>query len=82
MARVEAAGLTPAAKQDVLVNLATKAEQFERAIRLASGVEIKASLEENAASSNPEGTVVPGESFTFSGGRGASARIVAKIMVG
>ena len=66
MARVQAAELQPIAKQDVLVNLATKAEQFERAIRLACGVQIKASLDENAASANPEGTVVPGESFSFS----------------
>jgi LmbE family N-acetylglucosaminyl deacetylase len=66
MARLQAAELKPAARQDVVANLATKAEQFERAIRLASGVQIKASLGENAAGSNPEGTVVPGESFTFS----------------
>ncbi len=65
MACVEAAELEPVAKQDVLVNLATKAEQFEHAIRLASGVQIKASLDESAANSNPEGTVVPGESFAF-----------------
>ncbi len=67
-ASVEVAGLTAAAKQDVLANLATKAEQFERAIKLASDVVIKASLEENAASSSTEGTVVPGGSFTFSVG--------------
>ena len=65
-AHVAAAGLKPAAKQDLLVNLATKAEQFERAIRLACGVQIKASLDESAANANPEGTVVPGESFSFS----------------
>ncbi len=65
MARVEAARLQSAAGQDVTVNLATKAEQFERAIRLACGVQIKASLED-AANANPEGAVVPGESFSFS----------------
>ena len=65
MARVQAAELKPAVKADVLANLATKTEQFERAIRLASGVQIKASLGGNAARSNPEGTVVPGEWFAF-----------------
>jgi LmbE family N-acetylglucosaminyl deacetylase len=64
-ARVEAAELKPMARQDVLENLATKAEQFERAIRLACGVQIKASLE-SAARANPEGAVAPGESFSFS----------------
>jgi LmbE family N-acetylglucosaminyl deacetylase len=66
MAGVEAAELKTTARQDVLVNLATKAEQFERAIKLASGIEIKASLDEHAPNSKPEGTVVPGDSFTFS----------------
>ncbi|MGA2961088.1 MAG: PIG-L family deacetylase [Candidatus Korobacteraceae bacterium] len=65
-AHVQATELNSVAKQDVLVNLATKAEQFERAIKLAGGVDVRALLDENAASPNPGGTVVPGGSFSFS----------------
>ncbi len=58
-ARVQAAQLQAAARQDLLVSLATKAEQFRHAIQLASGIEIHAWLD-GAGSSASSASVIPG----------------------
>jgi LmbE family N-acetylglucosaminyl deacetylase len=64
-ARVQAAQLQAAARQDLLVNLATKAEQFRRAIQLASGIEIHAWLD-GAGSSASSALVIPGSTVPVS----------------
>jgi LmbE family N-acetylglucosaminyl deacetylase len=66
--RVEVAELQPSGKQDLLVNLATKAEQFRHAIELASGINIEARLDESAgsAASAGLGVVIPGSTVAVS----------------
>ena len=67
-ARVEAAQLQADSEQDLLVNLETKAEQFRRAIQLASGIKIQAQLEPSAGSAIAanSGTVTPGSTVPVS----------------
>lgn len=65
MDELQTARLNPASKQDVLVNLGTKAKQFRRAIQLASGVRFDATLDDGK-DLNLVSTVSPGDTFSFS----------------
>ncbi len=67
-ARVQAAQLQADSKQDLLANLETKAEQFRRAIQLASGIKIQARLKPSAGSAiaASSGMVTPGSTVPVS----------------
>jgi LmbE family N-acetylglucosaminyl deacetylase len=63
--KIERAGVSASAKADLLVNLRTKQEQFQRGANLALGLEVKAIVDAPiGANANSAFVAVPGQSFT------------------
>ena len=64
VAEVRRSALTPKAKDELLVNLAEKEKQLERAAELASGVSLNATLDTPIAANAEDALMaVPGQSF-------------------
>src|SRR6185369_8342138 len=64
IARLQTAGLDPAAAREVLTSLRTKETQFQTAANLSLGLKLEATVDSPSAAAEKAFMAVPGQSFT------------------